>query len=310
MAYLLNIFGTYLPTKKITNRELAQRFPEWSDEKIFNKIGVKTRHHVDSEDSVSMARFAAENFFSKCSSLDKSNIDYVIFITSSPRYQLPTSACILQDEIGLSHEVGAIDINLGCSGYVYGLELAKALVNSGIKKNVLLITSEMYSKLIDPLDKGNLTIFGDAATCSLISEQHFDNSWQIGKTHVGTDGSKFDKLILRKGSKLEMDGKAIFDFTVDKVYRNLVSFMKEINLSNSPMFILHQANSFILRYIQKKLGVDDSNFIIDMQDFGNTVSNSIPLAMNSSADSKRDIVLAGFGVGLSWGYIHLESSRF
>ena len=307
MAFLHTIIGTYLPKVTLNNNEISKKFPEWSSEGIFEKIGIKSRHLAIEEDSLDMAEMACHDFFKK-SSFKKNTIDYLIFVTSSPRFKLPTSACLLQDKLNLTNGVGAIDVNLGCSGYVYGLELAKALIDSGIKKNVLLVTSETYTKLIDQQDKGNISLFGDGATCSLVSsDDNQKNSWKIGRTTSGTDGSGYDKLIVRDNEKLYMDGKAVFEFTSNTVVQELKRFTENLKHPEDSSFIFHQANAFMLNYMRRKLNISSERFYVDFEDKGNTVSSTIPFVISSKGDIQKSLILVGFGVGLSWAFCELQS---
>lgn len=298
-SFLSHNIGVATASKEISNEDLNKRFPEWSAEQIQSKIGVSNRSHVvDGEDALELARRAALDFFDK-SKLSKTLVDYIILVTSSPRYVTPSSSVILQDMLGLSTNVGAVDVNQGCSGYVYGLSLAKGLVSSGQAKNVLLVTTETYSKYIKDDDKSNLTIFGDAATCSLVSGNNED-SWEIGDFHFGSNGSEFDKIIVRDGT-FTMNGKGVFDFTAKTIVSELKNFVKVSEYPGS--FVFHQANTYMLEYMRKKLKISDDKFIVHMSNYGNTVSNSIPIALTVAAD--KNLVLAGFGVGLSWSFVKL-----
>ena len=158
----------YLPERVLTNEQINAEFPEWTVEKIISKIGIKQRHvSADDETASDMGLKAANKLFQEYN-IDRNCIDYLILVTQSPDYILPTTACVLQERLGLSTNIGAIDVNQGCSGFVVGISLAKGLIMGEMAKNVLLITAETYSKHIHPRDKGNRTIFGDAAAATLI----------------------------------------------------------------------------------------------------------------------------------------------
>jgi len=234
-AYIKGI-AYYLPDSVLTNEELVKQFPEWTVDKISKKVGISERH-VTTEDETAgdMAVKAAEKLFTE-KGIDRSVIDFVLLCTQSPDYHLPSTSCIIQDKLGLSTRCGAFDFNLGCSGYEYGLAVAKGLVVGGIAKNILLLTAETYTKYIHPLDKGNRTIFGDGATATLVSDSGYA---EIGEFCLGTDGSGAEQLIVKSGcarhfqlindyqideeggihsgDNLYMNGKAIFDFTSDVV---------------------------------------------------------------------------------------------
>lgn len=315
----------YLPEKVLRNSDLALRFPEWSAEKIANKVGILERHIAEHEETAAdMAFKAAEKLFTE-NPEEREKIDFVIFCTQSNDYKLPPSACILQNRLNLKTNCGAFDINLGCSGYEYGLAVAKSLIVAGIASHVLLLTSETYTKYINPEDKGNLTIFGDAATATIISTEGFA---EIGSFELGTDGSGADMLIVKTGGSrypsangiesednngnkkwddfLYMDGGGIFNFTAEAVPAMVVELLKKENLSMDEidLWVFHQANKYMINYLRKIMGIDKSKFYVYMDTVGNTVSNTIPIALCEARKNgmlKGKVLLAGFGVGLSWG---------
>lgn len=296
----------YLPEKVLTNESLAHDFPEWPAEKIFEKTGISKRHIVTTNEKASdLAYQAACKLFNSqvCKPRD---IDFLLLCTQSPDYVLPTTACLLQNRLGLSTSCGALDFNLGCSGYVYGLSLAKGLIESGQAKNVLLITAETYSKYIKPDNKSVRTIFGDAAAATLIQREQAKTPF-ISPIVFGTDGNGADNLIVRDND-LYMNGPEIFTFTlksVPAIVSKLLHDMKQA-LNDIDLFIFHQANEYILEYLRKKLGISKDKFYIFIKDVGNTVSATIPIAMkNAILEGKIKtndlIMLVGFGVGYSWG---------
>ena len=255
--------------------------------------------------------------------IDKSTIDYLIICTQSPDYFLPTTACLVQHRVGLNKNCGAIDINQGCSGYIYGLSLADALVSSGNFKNVVLVTAETYSKYLHETDKGNISLFGDAATATLISNKGL---YKIGKFSLGSDGSGAENLIVKNGGSryantqntedldnfLYMNGKEIFNFTAKNIpgllNDNLV--LNQLQLEEIDQFIFHQANTFMLSFLRKKIGIPKEKFLIEMENYGNTVSSTIPIAFKSIFEQQNDkVMLVGFGVGYSWGAVCLEQRK-
>ena len=315
----------YLPEKVLTNTEIAERFPEWSAEKVASKVGITERHiSGENETAADMACQAAEKLF-KANDGVREQVDFLLLCSQSVDYKLPSSSCILQNRLGLKTSCGAFDFNLGCSGYEYGLAVAKGLIVSGIAKNVLLLTAETYTKYIHPEDKGNMTIFGDAATASLISTDGFA---EIGEFVLGTDGSGSAGLIVKTkgaripnvtGNKTEdengnvqwddnlfMDGKAIFDFTSEAVPAMTEELLKKENLKQDDidLWVFHQANKYMINYLRKLMCIDKDKFFVFMDKVGNTVSSTIPIAL---VEAKKDgrlhgkVLLAGFGVGLSWG---------
>lgn len=293
----------YLPEQALDNATLEKLFPEWPQEKILAKTGIASRRIAsDGEDALELAEKACRKLFSE--GVDPLAIDFVLLCTQSPRYRLPSSACLLQDRLGLRKEIGALDYDLGCSGFVYGLSLAKGLVKGGMAKNVLLVTAETYTKYIGAQDKSTRTIFGDGAAATLIDQAAADS---IGAFAFGTDGSGADKLILREGENLHMDGPDIFNFTLDVVPRTMeeVCSKNGITRDQVDLFVFHQANKFMLDTIRKVNLLPKDKFYIDLEDTGNTVSSTIPIALRRAADNgilqkNMRVMLLGFGVGLSW----------
>ena len=327
-AYIQDI-AYYLPENVLTNEQIAERFPEWSAEKVAGKVGITERHiAADSETATDMAQKAAEQLFSQ--GVDKNQIDFVLLCTQSPDYFLPSSACILQDRLGLSKDCGAFDFNLGCSGYEYGLAVAKGLIVAGIAKNILLLTAETYTKYIHPQDKGNMTIFGDGASATLVSTEGYA---EIGEVVLGTDGSGAENLIVRSlaarnkalmndaqsdedgniasGDHLYMHGGNVFNFTADVVPDMVEKLLKKSGLQqdNVNLWVFHQANKYMINYLRKLLDIDKDKFYIFMEKVGNTVSSTIPIALCEARKEDRlhgHVLLAGFGVGLSWGGVMLK----
>lgn len=327
MDAFIKAISYYLPERVVTNEDLVKEFPEWSVEKIASKVGVMERHiAADDETAVDMAIKAATLLF-KEHNIDRGDVDFIILCTQSPDYFLPSSACIIQNRLGLRHNCGAFDIDLGCSGYEYGLATAKGFISTGIANNVLLLTSETYSKHIHPKDKGNRTIFGDGAAATLISTDGFA---KILDFSLGTDGSGADSLIHKTGGWrhrkplnditfdengnpvssdfLYMDGKAIFDFTADAVPQMICDVLSknEMKLEDVDMFVFHQANKYMINYLRKLIGIDKERFYVCLEKVGNTVSSTIPIALVEAKNEDKlhgKILLAGFGVGLSYGAV-------
>ena len=325
MEAYIKAISYYLPETILNNEELIKEFPEWTVDKIANKVGVKERHIAGKDETASdLAVNAALRLFEE-TGMDRSSIDFVLLCTQSPDYFLPTTACIVQERLGLSTHIGALDFNLGCSGYVYGLSLAKGLIAGGIAKNVLLLTAETYTKHLHPRDKGNRTIFGDAATASVIWTEGFA---KLESFSLGTDGKGAENLIVKTGAfrnksrvgdlqfdengnpfssdYLYMNGAKIFDFTLDAVPPLVRDTLQKNNLEmkDIDLFIFHQANKYMINFLRKKLKIEDDKFYVCLEVVGNTVSSTIPIALCEAKKEGRltgNILLAGFGVGYSWG---------
>ncbi len=325
MEAYIKAISYYLPETILTNEELVKEFPEWSVEKVSSKIGISQRHIAAADQTAGdMAFKVAEKLFAE-NNINPTDIDFLMLCTQSPDYFLPTTACILQDRLNLPTSAGALDFNLGCSGYIYGLALAKGLILSGIASNVLLITSETYTKHIHSKDKGNRTIFGDASAATLVSADGFA---KIREFILGTDGAGASNLIIKTGAFrqkelsgkfsydengnpvsddfLYMDGSAIFNFTQSVVPTMVNDLLVKNQLEKEEigLFVFHQANKFMLNFLRKKMGIDEKRFYYFMENVGNTVSATIPIALTEARKSgvlKGKILLSGFGVGYSWG---------
>lgn len=316
-----------LPSKVVTNEDIVSDFPEWTIDKIETKIGVKERHVVsDGETALDIGVKAAINLF-KENRFNKENIDFLIFCTESADYHLPPSSCIMQTRLGLSVKVGAIDVNLGCSGWIYSILLAKSLVQSGAMKNVLVVTSETYSIYIHPKDKGNRTIFGDGAAATLVSDAGFA---KIGESVIGTDGNGAENLIVKTGGArnktilnddseddfgnikssdyIYMNGPAILNYTLE-VFPDLVKEVlnkNKLNMDDIDLHVYHQPNKYMAKLERRKLRIPIEKYYECYMHTGNTVSSTIPIAlyeaMKEGKIMKGNKVLSiAQGLGYSWG---------
>ena len=317
----------FLPERIVTNEELLKEFPEWSVEKVAQKVGVYSRHLAGVKETAGdMAEKAALRLFGEYN-ISPDKIDFLLLCTQSPDYFLPSTACVLQHRLGLPTHAGALDYNLGCSGCVYGLALAKGLINAGIAENVLLLTAETYNKYLHPSDKSNRSIFGDGAAACLVSTEGFA---EICNFSLGTDGSGSTHLIVKSGASrqkektgisiiddenhiwyddyLYMNGGAIFNFTLEAVPRMLNEIFNKNGIDKDMVdfYVFHQANKFMLNTIRKVCALPKDKFYINMENVGNTVSSTVLIGLKDCLnrgvihDGMR-VVITGFGVGLSWG---------
>lgn len=324
----------YLPEEVLTNSDLALLFPEWSVEKIAAKTGISERHIAAKDEFTSdLAVKAAQKLFDE-NNISAKDIDFVLLCTQSPDYKLPTTACIVQDKLGIPTHAGALDFNLGCSGYVYGLSLAKGLIFANVAKNVLLITTDTYSRYIHVNDKGNRTLFGDAAAATLVSAE--GEGLEILDFSLGTDGRGVENLILKTGgskypvtdnegavdeygnqhneNNLHMNGSEIFNFTIEAVPGLILDTLErnKKTLADIDLFVFHQANKYMLNHLRKKIGIDEDKFMYYLENCGNTTSSTIPIALKEALLQNKIApdtltLLAGFGVGYSWGGVILQS---
>lgn len=316
-----------LPEKILTNEMIAQEFPEWTVEKIDKKIGIKQRHVTkDGETASDLAVGAAEKLFAE-NNYDRSQIDYVIFVSQSPDYHLPTTACTIQTRLGLSQRITVIDVNLGCNGFVAGLSLAKAVIIAGQAKNVLLLTAETYSKYMHERDKSNRTIFGDGSAATLVSTEGMA---EVGEFVIGTDGTGAENLIVKTGGarhpqpandlqfddfgnprssdNLYMDGPAILNYSLDSIPQ-LVSDVLEKNnvtMDDIDLHVYHQANTFLANLERRKLRIPEEKYYCNIENFGNTVSSTIPIALCEALKEGRikegtKVLSVAQGLGYTWG---------
>ena len=327
----------YLPEQKLGNKVLAELFSGWTEEKIARKLGIVERPiAAPQETSVDMAVIAAEKLLDK-GVCEPEDIDYILLCTQSPDYMLPTSACIVHERLGLPKSCGALDFNLGCSGFVYGLSLAKGLVESGMAQNLLLLTSETYSKYINPLDRGSRPLFGDGAAATLIRAVEAPESADrqkdplIGPFVFGSDGSGADLLIVPAGghrhpataddyverpdgkgsvrsrAQLSMHGPGIFAFAIDRVPTTVRELLAKSGKTKEEIgcYVFHQANKYMLDKLREICEIDSAKYFNEISYRGNTVSSSIPIAMVDAFECgmlkpEESVMLVGFGVGLSW----------
>lgn len=326
MAYIKAI-SYYLPEKVVTNEELVKEFPEWSVDKVAQKVGVDSRHlAAEDETAGDMAEKAARKLFEEYG-VSPADIDFLLLCTQSPDYFLPSTACILQNRLGIPTSAGAFDYNLGCSGCIYGMAVAKGLIAAGIAKNVLLLTAETYTKYLHPSDKSNRSIFGDGAAACLISTDGFA---KIGEFALGTDGSGADNLIVKTGAArhraatgkfteddeghawhddyLYMNGGAIFNFTLDAVPAMMKDILQKNGIEQDQIdyYVFHQANKFMLNTIRKVCGLPKDKFHVNLSETGNTVSSTVLIGLKDCLDTQAikagdKVLVTGFGVGLSWG---------
>ncbi len=320
-----------LPQKILTNEMIAEEFPEWTVEKIEKKIGIKQRHvTVDGETASDLAIGAAEKLFIE-NTYDRGNIDYLIFVSQSPDYHLPTTACVIQAKLNLSTKITAIDVNLGCNGFIAGLSLAKAVVFAGQAKNVLLLTGETYTKYMHEKDKSNRTIFGDGAAATLVSTEGIA---EIGEFVIGTDGSGADNLIVKTGGarhpepacdlkfddfgnpkssdNLYMDGPAILNYSLDSIPQLVENVLSKNNVTMEDinLHVYHQANIFLANLERRKLKISRERYYCNIENVGNTVSSTIPIALKMAMDdgslhSDMKVLSVAQGLGYTWGGVVL-----
>lgn len=312
----------HYPEMVETNEQLQGMFPDWDIPLIEEKTGISARHIAAKDETAADLAVQASKKLFKEYEVDPASIDYVLLCTQTPDYPLPTTACLIQDRLGLKTSCGALDFNLGCSGFVYGLSMAEGLIATNQAKRILLLTAETYSKYIDADDRSLRTIFGDAAAATLV---YAGETPSLSQFRFGTDGSGADTLIVGDGgarsdehaikprhrkrwkSRLYMDGPSLISFTVTAI-PDLVRQMCHdscTSIDAIDLLLMHQATRKMLEQLQVALKVDEEKLPIRMQHCGNTVSSTLPILIDELRSEGtlrpgKKSMLIGFGVGWSW----------
>jgi len=321
---------SYLAGKKLTNEILAQQFPDWDIDKAFQNTGVAVRSVAEKDQCTSdLGIIAAQKLFAS-GICGPNNIEFLLFCTQTPDYFLPASACIIQDRLGLPTSCGAFDFNLGCSGYVYGLALAKGLIEGGLVNNVLLIVGDTPSKAVNMQDRGALALFSDGAAATFVTGVDSEEEL-IGPFLFGTDGLGAKNLIIPAGGfrirsspetktekddgtgnirsmeDLFMDGAEIFNFSLQTVPKSVNQLLEKaaISIEAIDYVVFHQANKFMLEALRRKIKIPKEKFGLILETHGNTSSATIPMAIEvaleeGKIDKGAKVLVAGFGVGYSW----------
>ena len=316
--------GSYLPEYVVTNDDLA-KLVDTSDEWIASRTGIRNRRIATNESGVDMAAAAAEEAL-KDAGMDGSEIDLILVATCSSDFQFPSTACLVQKAIHATN-AAAFDLSAACSGFLFALHTAHAYICAGIYKNILLVGVEALSKLIDWNDRSTCVLFGDGAGAAVLKSE--DMRYYLPVTH--SDGSKGEALCCRsrydrselspedlpkpdeKEYLMQMDGREVFMFAVKSVPQAVKEVVEKNNVAQEEIsfYILHQANKRIVEAIAKRLGEPLEKFPMNLEEYGNTSSASIPILLDElnragKLQKGQKIILAGFGAGLTWGASILE----
>jgi len=330
---VLAALAFHVPPNVVSNDDLGRENPDWDMSRIEGKVGVRQRHVAAHAECSSDLAFQAACKLLDTTGIERASIDALLFCTQSPDYFLPTTACVLQDRLGLGTHVAALDFNQGCSGYVYGLVLARALICAGSARNVLLLNGETYSRMIHPRDRTVRVLFGDAGSATLIRADGAGAA--LGPARLGTDGSGFRSLIVpagafrqprdaetrrtevdphgceRSAENLFMDGQAITAFAMSRVPDLVRDVLADADLGMADIdwFVFHQANAFMNERLRMRLGIPAERMPLALRDYGNTVGNTVPIVLREHGARFRPldrVLLVGFGVGYSWGAMLLH----
>lgn len=317
-----------VPENVQTREHLAAAFGEVEADKLVNAVGIRSRHVTEGRLCTSDLCYAAAERLIAALAWDRQSIDLLIFVTQTPDYLMPATSASLQSRLGLPKTCAALDINLGCSGFVYGLWSAAAMMTTGPFRRALLLVGDTITRIASPADRAVTPLFGDAGTATALER---DDAAPPMTFELGTDGRGERELMVAAGGfrtprgaetavrseresgnvrsdeDLFMNGAEIFNFTQREV-RPLIQSMLTADVDH---VVLHQANRFILQHLAKRLKVPDEKMVIALETYGNTSSASIPLALttgisDSLRSGSRRLLLAGFGSGYSWAGVTLE----
>ena len=303
-ASLVSI-AAYAPAKILTNLDL-EKMVETSDEWITKRTGIKQRRIAQDEDTSDLGTKAAKLAIER-TNLRAKDIDAVICATISPdHFCMPSTACKIAKNLGIN-SVMTFDISAACTGFIYLLELAKSLIESGSKKNVLIIGAEKLSKIIDWTDRTTCILFGDGAGAAVVSA---DSKNEIVDVHTAADGNYAELLITPGGEEkfIKMSGNEVFKVAVQTLTKDVVEILERNKIPSDKidLFIPHQANLRIIEAVKQRLNFSDEQCVVTVEKYGNTSSASIPTAMNDAYEAGRlkngDLILLdAFGGGFTWG---------
>lgn len=324
----ISALAACVPSKIIDNYKYTEFFPEDDVRKVVDKIGVKERRFVDEHTCASDLCYAAAERLIEDNNINREEIDLVVFISQTPDYRMPATSILLQDRLKLSKSTIAFDVNLGCSGFIYGLSIVYSfMAHSGLRK-ALLLDGETRSKVYSPKDRTSAFIFGDAGVAALIERNE-----RFGNSHfsLNSDGSRGELIMIPGGGYRNMSsaetlkekvvdeygnirtdehgymkGGDVFNFVIVEIPKDIKRLFAEANenIDDMDYYVFHQANDFINSYIAKKMKLDKGRIPSTISKFGNTSSVSVPLTIASELKDKLSgshrLMLSAFGVGMAW----------
>ena len=315
------------PKRVVDNTAFEQRFGAEAVADVVKMIGVEQRRIADPSQTTGDLCFEAAKVLLDRLGWAPDSVDGLIFVSQTPDYRLPATACSLHGRLGLSPHCQAFDVGLGCSGYVYGLWLAATLVKAGLKR-VLLLAGDTSSRLVDQTDRATAILFGDAGSATAVEA---DPAAVVMRFRLGSDGAGARHLVIPEGAYrtgetdarwpegfdptcLYMDGAEVFTFTLKAVPKLVRETLEDAGLTPTDVdaYALHQANRFMLRHLAKKIGAGEERVPINIDRFGNTSSATIPLLLTTDLAARitgapSRLMLVGFGVGFSWGAVLIET---
>jgi 3-oxoacyl-[acyl-carrier-protein] synthase III len=314
--------GSYAPERRMSNDELA-RIVDTSDEWIYSHTGIRYRHIAEDSQATSDLALPAAWSALKRARLDPADLDMIVLATSTPDYiGLPSTACVVQDKLG-AYKAGAMDVMAVCTGFIYALETARAFITAGTAQNVLVIGSEVYSKILNWKDRNTCVLFGDGAGAVVVAPAAQGSPSSIGISILRSDGSGAESLMRARGgtrspsipgatpeaeTRLSMDGRRVYNFAVKVMTETIEQLLERHGMAFEDLawVVPHQANSRIIDAACKRKGWDRSRFYMNMDEYANTSAASIPLALDEMQSRSLlkpgdPVIVVGFGAGLTWG---------
>lgn len=313
--------GSYTPANSLSNDDIA-KIVDTNDQWIFERSGIRKRKIAAANEAASDMALEASRKALETSGLRADEIDLVILTTVTPDMLFPSTACILQAKLGIRNNIPCFDLEAACSGFVYGMEVATRMMQSGAYKNALVVSSEKMSSILDWSDRSTCVLFGDGAGAVVLSASDEEDTGIIGNV-LGADGSDTAILRLPAGGSLmpateatvkdklhflQMDGKEVFKHAVKIMQEKALEVLDLCHVDSSQISLLipHQANTRIIESVAKRLKIPSEKVYVNISEYGNTSSASIPIALDEAMRAGRInkgdyVLLVAFGAGLTWG---------
>ena len=297
--------GRCLPKRVVTNEELSRRV-DTSDEWVFSRTGIHQRHFCTEETGLDLAAAAARQAMERAG-VKAADIGVCLTATFTPDHASPSTACLLQRELGLEEDTVCFDLNAACAGFLYGLKTAHALLSDAPRPCALVVGAEVISRVMDHTDRNTCVLFGDGAGAAVVRREE-NRTWH---TVFGSRGDRSSIRVQGPGpvsSAIHMDGKAVFRFAVEVVEKSIRQLLAEEGLASVndlDLVVCHQANARIIDFVAKRLGAREGLFFKNMDRYGNTSAASIPIALDELVQSGAlrpgmRVLTVGFGGGLTW----------
>lgn len=303
--------GRCLPRRSVTNKDMSE-LVETNDEWIFSRTGIRTRRFCGEETAVDLSAGAAQQAMERAG-IRPEELGACVVCTITPDYLAPSEACLLQRRLGLPEDIPCFDLNAGCTGFLYGLQVIRGLLLQSPRRYALLVGAEVLSRITDFADRSTCVLFGDGARRG---GAHAGGTGSLGQ-YLGRQGRGRGHPRAGPGQEarpyIKMDGQKVFRFAVEAIPRCIGELLGRtgLELEDIDWFVPHQANRRIIDHVAKKLRLPEGRFYQNMERYGNTSAASIPIALDEMAESGlllrgQKVMCIGFGAGLTWGGALLE----